>query len=93
MKCVVASGSLGSIRSRKRDRRHAPGSVPAWGRSTWSPDLVRMGLECDDARVLAITLLRFLGWLGMLLLAIALVVGLVILFAHGPGGGGIDIDP
>jgi hypothetical protein len=51
-----------------------------------------MGLACDDARVLALTLLGFLGWLGMLLLAIALVVGLVVLLAHGPGGG-IDIDP
>jgi len=51
-----------------------------------------MGFECDDGRVLARSLLGFLGWLGMLLLAIAAVVGLVILFAHG-GGGGIDIDP
>lgn len=66
--------------------------MPASGRSTWSPDLVRMDLECDDGRVLALTLLGFLGWLGMLLLAIAAVVGLVFLFAHG-GGGGIDIDP
>ena len=60
--------------------------------SVESRPLVRMGFECDDGRVLARSLLGFLGWLGMLLLAIAAVVGLVILFAHG-GGGGIDIDP
>jgi hypothetical protein len=36
-------------------------------------------------------MLGFLGWLGMLLLAIALVVGLVVLVAH--AGGDIDIDP
>jgi hypothetical protein len=47
--------------------------------------------ECDDVHVLALTMLGFLGWLGMLLLAIALVVGLVVLVAH--AGGDIDIDP
>ncbi|HKI29980.1 MAG TPA: hypothetical protein VKB32_11220 [Actinomycetota bacterium] len=41
--------------------------------------------------VLAHTFLGFLGWLGTLLLAIALVVGLAFLIAH--AGGDIDIDP
>ena len=41
--------------------------------------------------MVALTLLGFLGWLGTLLLAIALVVGFVVLIAH--VGGNIDIDP
>ena len=41
--------------------------------------------------MVALTLLGFLGWLGTLLLAIALVVGFVVLIVH--VGGNIDIDP
>jgi len=45
--------------------------------------------------VIALTVLGFLAWLGMLLLAIALVVGLLLFIAYAGGGGplgGGDID-
>jgi hypothetical protein len=41
---------------------------------------------CHDGMVLGVTWLGFFGWLGALLLAIALVLGLLALIAYFGGG-------